>query len=69
MLAPDLQHYLSATLIGTTDPKELRPLMQKPKTALVMSFSDDPMSGMLPDQFSGEAVVFLETISFVTRTA
>ncbi|MGZ3410590.1 MAG: DUF882 domain-containing protein [Xanthobacteraceae bacterium] len=69
MLAPDLQHYLSATLIGTTDPKELRPLMQKPKTALVMSFSDDPMSGMLPDQFSGEAVVFLETVNFSTRTA
>ena len=30
MLAPDLQYYLSATLIGAPDPKELRPLMLKP---------------------------------------
>jgi uncharacterized protein YcbK (DUF882 family) len=69
MLAPDLQHYLSATLIGAPDPKELRALMQKPNSALVISFSDDPLLGILPSQFTGEAVVFLETVSFSKRTA
>jgi hypothetical protein len=69
MLAPNLQHYLSATLIGAPDPKELRALMQKPSNALAMSFSDDPMLGILPDQFTGEAVIFLETVSFSRRTA
>jgi uncharacterized protein YcbK (DUF882 family) len=69
MLAPDLQHYLSATLIGAPDPKELRPLMRKPTNTLAMVFSDDPMAGIVSDHFSGDAVVFLETVSFATRTA
>ena len=69
MLAPDLQYYLSATLIGAPDPKELRPLMLKPNSALTMSFSNDPASVIPTDRFSGEAVVFLETVSFSTRTA
>jgi hypothetical protein len=69
MLAPDLQYYLSATLIGAPDPKELRPLMLKPNSALTMSFSNDPATVIPTDHFSGEAVVFLETVSFSTRTA
>ena len=69
MLAPDLQNYLSATLFNPPDPKELRPLMQKPGVALTLTFADDPMDGMVTDHFSGDAVVFLDTVSFVTRTA
>jgi hypothetical protein len=69
MLAPDLRYYLSATLIGAPDPKELRALMQKPKASLALTFSADPMDGMVTDRFTGEAVVFPDTISFVTRTA
>jgi uncharacterized protein YcbK (DUF882 family) len=69
MLAPDLKYYLSATLIGAPDPKELRPLMLKPTSAVAMSFNSDPATVIPTDRFSGEAVVFLETVSFVTRTA
>jgi uncharacterized protein YcbK (DUF882 family) len=69
MLAPDLQYYLSATLIGAPDPKELRPLMLKPTSALTMTFNNDPATVIPTDHFSGEAVVFLETVSFSTRTA
>jgi uncharacterized protein YcbK (DUF882 family) len=69
MLAPDLQYYLSATLIGAPDPKELRPLMLKPASALTMSFSNDPATVIPTDRFSGDAVVFLDTVSFSTRTA
>ena len=69
MVAPDLQYYLSATLIGAPDPKELRPLMRKPTSALALSFNKDPATVIPTDHFSGEAVVFLETVSFSTRTA
>lgn len=69
MLAPDLKYYLSATLIGAPDPKELRPLMRKPNSALAMTFNHDPAAVIPTDHFSGEAVAFLETVSFSNRTA
>jgi hypothetical protein len=69
MLAPDLKYYLSATLIGVPDPKELRPLMRKPHSALAMTFNHDPAAVIPTDHFSGEAVTFLETVSFSNRTA
>jgi len=69
MLAPDLQHFMSATLLGTQDPKELRPLMRKPASTLAMTFSDDPRGGLGTNQFSGDAVVFLESTPLLTRTA
>ena len=69
VLAPDLQNFMSTTIMGAVDPKELRPLMRKPKSALTMTFSDNPMPGMTTSSFSGEAVVFLDSVSFVTRTA
>ena len=69
VIAPNLHHFMSATLMGTPDPKELRPLMRKPTSALAMNFSSDPQNGMTTSSFSGEAVVFLDKVSFVTRTA
>ena len=69
VIAPNLHHFMSATLMGTPDPKELRPLMRKPTSALAMNFSNDPQNGMTTSSFSGEAVVFLDKVSFVTRTA
>ncbi len=69
VLAPDLHHFMSATLLGEPDYRDLRALMRKPSSALAMTFSNDPLAGMSAQQFSGEAIVFLDTISFVTRTA
>jgi uncharacterized protein YcbK (DUF882 family) len=69
VMAPDLQNFMSATIMGATDPKELRPLMRKPKSMLAMTFSSDPTPGMTTSHFSGDAVVFLDSVSFVTRTA
>jgi hypothetical protein len=69
VMAPDLQNFMSATIMGATDPKELRPLMRKPKSMLAMTFSSDPTPGMTTNRFSGDAVVFLDSVSFVTRTA
>jgi uncharacterized protein YcbK (DUF882 family) len=70
MMAPDLQYYMSATLLGKPDFKQLRHLMQKPAMALAMSFGDDPMLGMSADHFSGDAaVVFLATVPVTTQSA
>jgi uncharacterized protein YcbK (DUF882 family) len=69
MMAPDLQYYMSTTLLGKPDFKQLRNLMQKPTMALAMSFGDDPMQGMTADRFSGDtAVVFLATVPVTAQT-
>jgi hypothetical protein len=69
VLTPSLQNFMSVTMIGMNE-KDLRPLMRKPTTALTMTFSDDPMGGIATERFNGESsVVFLDTVSFVTRTA
>ena len=70
VLAPNLQNFMSVTTIGITDPKELRTLMRKPTSALAMTFSEDPSGGIVTDHFSGDAaIVFLDTVTFTTRTA
>ena len=51
------------------DPRPLQDLFHKPSTSLVMTFSADPQFGVAADRFSGQAVVFLATTSFVTQTA
>jgi hypothetical protein len=44
-------------------------MMEKPDISIRMAFSPDPQLGMATDHFSGSAVVFLSTVTFVTRTA
>ncbi|MDQ2954422.1 MAG: DUF882 domain-containing protein [Pseudomonadota bacterium] len=68
-MTPSLQGFMNTTLLGTPNFRELRPLFRKPATALVMTFSADPHLGMTSEKFSGSAVVFLATATFVTRTA
>jgi uncharacterized protein YcbK (DUF882 family) len=63
LMAPDLQYFMSATLLGKPDFKQLRSLMQKPALALALSFGDDPTGGLSIDRFGGDsAVVFLATL-------
>jgi hypothetical protein len=70
VMTPSVHHSLSVAVVGATDYRSLRPLMQKPKTTLAMVFSNDPTLGITSLQFSGPAVSFLPTISFgPTRTA
>jgi hypothetical protein len=68
-MAPDLQNFLSSTAIGSPDFKDLRSLMRKPSSALAAAFSDDPQPGLSTQAFRGDAVVFLRTVTFATRTA
>jgi uncharacterized protein YcbK (DUF882 family) len=69
VLAPDLQNYLTATAFEAPDPMSLRPLMIKPESVVVMTFCNDPHLGMNSERFSGSAVVFVSTVTFVGRTA
>ena len=66
MLTPSVSTVMRATQIGTFDPRPMQHLLHKPTDALTMSFSADPSLGMLADRFSGPAVVFVATTTFVS---
>jgi uncharacterized protein YcbK (DUF882 family) len=68
IMTPSITDSMTATLYGTPDLTELRNLMRKPNSSLMMSFHDDAYPGMAPDRFRGEAVVFLSTRAFIQRT-
>jgi hypothetical protein len=70
VLAPNLRSYLTAMLLGDPpDPRELVALMEKPGIVVVMTFGEDPNLGMTTDRFTGSAVVFVNTVTIVKRTA
>jgi uncharacterized protein YcbK (DUF882 family) len=64
VLAPDLKNYLTATVLGQADMRELLPLMEKPDAVVTMGFGDDPNLGLATDRFTGAAVVFVPTTVF-----
>jgi uncharacterized protein YcbK (DUF882 family) len=69
ILAPSLSTSMTANLYGERDMTELRALMNKPTAAVAMSFEGDAYPGISAAHFSGEAVVFLTTLTFERRTA
>jgi hypothetical protein len=68
ILAPNMQHFMTATLVGTPDPRSLREFMQRPSSSVVMTFSNE-VDGLTAERFSGNAVVFVATVTFNARTA
>jgi hypothetical protein len=69
MVAPNAQNFMSTSLYGAQDIGSLREHLQKPAATVMMTFSDDPHLGMTSDQFRGNAVVFVATVTFRQRTA
>ena len=70
VLAPSLQRYLTALLLGDApDPRELVALMEKPAAVVPMTFGADPTLGLTTERFTGSAVVFVPTTTFQKRTA
>src|SRR6267154_3433733 len=65
MLAPSASTSMSVTVLGDADMTLMRSHFVKPQAIVAMSFSDDPMLGMVTDRFTGSATVRLETQSFV----
>ena len=66
MLTPSVTGFLTATRLGpAANPAWLAELMHKPEHAVLMSFSADPHLGMVAERFTGTAVVFVATTTFV----
>src|SRR5437016_2189478 len=69
MLAPSASNAMSTTVLGDTEMTQMRSYFVKPRAAIAMTFSEDPMMGMTCDRFTGSATAQLPTRSFVLRTA
>jgi hypothetical protein len=65
VVSPSVQHTMSVAVLGPTDYRTLTPLMRKPNAAVAMVFSDDPLYGLAADAFSGVAVSFIPTVTFL----
>jgi uncharacterized protein YcbK (DUF882 family) len=68
ILTPSVSSFMTANRLGKFDPRWLSALIEKPGHALMMSFSADPHLGLVTEHFSGQAVVFLATATFVPQT-
>ena len=64
MLTPSLQNSLIVTRVGDIDVTSLSQHMQKPASAVMMTFTADPNLGANTDSFSGSAVVFPAIVTF-----
>jgi hypothetical protein len=70
VMTPNVSYFLTALPTGRLDTRQVRDLLHKPRTSVVMmGFSADPQNGLRTDTFSGQAVVFLATLPSTTRTA
>jgi hypothetical protein len=69
ILAPSASASLSTTVLGDTDMTLMRAHFVKPRSAITMAFSDDPLMGMVCDRFTGSAIAVLATQTFAMRTA
>jgi uncharacterized protein YcbK (DUF882 family) len=69
ILSPSAQAFMSTSLLGAADYRNLGGYLQKPTASVMMTFSDDPHLGMIPERFNGHAVVFVSTVTFHQRTA
>jgi uncharacterized protein YcbK (DUF882 family) len=69
ILAPSLSYAMTAVPVGAEDYRGLAVFMRKPSYTVAMTFSADPNQGLRADRFTGHAVVFVETTSFISRTA
>ncbi len=69
MLTPSVQNNLTGVATSPFDVRRLRDAMRTPSSAVMMSFANDPNNGMTADSFTGNAVVFVATATFGSRTA
>ena len=69
ILTPSVELFMNTTLYGAPDFRSLQPLLQKPNGMVVMAFSGEPNAGLSHDRFTGRAIEFLATATFMPRTA
>jgi uncharacterized protein YcbK (DUF882 family) len=69
IVSPNAQEFMSTSLFGANDFRNLTPYLRKPATSVMMTFSEDPYLGLSSRQFHGHAVVFVATVTFSRQTA
>jgi hypothetical protein len=69
MLTPSFSSHMTTMRIGASDMRSLQELLHKPSMAVAMTFSTDPLHGLVATRFGGPAVVFVATMTFVTQSA
>jgi hypothetical protein len=67
--APNARNFMTTTLFTPPDFRELKPLLHKPPSSVMMTFSADPHLGLVCERFGGSAIVFMSTVTFGMRTA
>ena len=69
ILTPSTSGSMSATVFGDADMTLLRTHFAKPQAAIAMTFSEDPLMGLVCDRFTGSATAPLAMQSLAMRTA
>jgi uncharacterized protein YcbK (DUF882 family) len=69
IVSPNAQSFMKTSLLGAPDYRNLAPQLRKPVSSVMMTFSDDPHLGMSTEEFRGQAVVFVATVTFNRQTA
>jgi hypothetical protein len=69
VITPDAQRFMNTALFGMPDFRTLSPLMQKPSSAIMMTFALEPYLNLEANRFTGSAIVFIPTVTFANRTA
>ncbi len=64
IVSPNSQDFMKVTLFGEQDFRILVPHLHKPAAVVMMTFAEEPHLGMSSGQFSGNAIVFVSTVSF-----
>lgn len=62
--APSAQTAMTTTVQGMGDARLLKPLMTKPPATVLTTFSERPYFGLSIDQFAGNAIAFVPTVTF-----
>ncbi len=69
ILSPSVSTALLASSVGDQDMSVMRTHFAKPKTAVAMAFSEDPLMGIVCEKFTGPATVTLQTLPLGLQTA
>ncbi len=64
VVSPSVRRYLTALSLGEQHYRALESLLQKPTSAVIMTFAAEPNPGLTHDRFSGSAIVFVSTVTY-----
>ena len=63
-LASSVHYSMNVSVYGKLDVRQVRTMMIKPVSSLMMAFGGDPYEGMQTARFAGAAVTFLPTVTY-----